>query len=182
MILVWHKGLYLKLLKLIPDLKLVRFIMLLIQDRSFFVTTSDGKKSRRRRLSNGLPQVSVLTPTLFNTYTVDMPSTRSTKFLYAGESAHQNKGKVEEALQSYLNTICTYYQKWHLKISTTKTVCSFFDLSNVKASEKLKIMYNRSPLKIENEPTYLRPKSDIFRSYKLCPKTSSTTCEPSQKN
>ena len=43
---VWHKGLYLKLLKLIPDLKLVRFIMLLIQDRSFFVTTSDGQKKQ----------------------------------------------------------------------------------------------------------------------------------------
>ena len=43
---VWHQGLYLKLLKFIPDLKLVRFIMLLIQDRSFFFTMSDSQKSR----------------------------------------------------------------------------------------------------------------------------------------
>ena len=156
---VWHKGLYLKLLKLIPDLKLVRFIMLLIQERYFFVTTSDGQKSRTRRLPNGLPQGSVLAPTLFNICTADMPSTRSTKLLYADDSAlgftHQNKGKIEEALQSDLNTICTYYQKWHLKISTTKTVCSFFHLSTIKVSEKLKIMYNGSPLGFEKEPTYL---------------------------
>ena len=133
--------------------------MLLIQDRSFSVTTSDGQKSRTRRLPNRLPQGSVLAPTLFNIYTADMPSTRSTKFLYADDSALgfalQNKGKIEEALQSDLNTICTYYQKWHLKISTTKSVCSLFHLSSIKASEKLKILYNGWPLRFEKEPTYL---------------------------
>ena len=36
----WHWGVYLRLLKMIPDVKLVRFIMTMIQNRSFFLETS----------------------------------------------------------------------------------------------------------------------------------------------
>ena len=84
---VWHHGLYLKLLKVIPDLKLVKFIMLLVQDRSFYLVTSDDQRSRKRRLRNGLPQGSVLAPILFNIYISDMPPTTSLRFLYADDSA-----------------------------------------------------------------------------------------------
>ena len=44
---VWH--LYLKLLQTIPDMKLVKFIMLMLQNRSFYVVTSSGARSRKRQ-------------------------------------------------------------------------------------------------------------------------------------
>ena len=79
---VWHRGLYLKLLKLIHDVKLVKFIMLLLQNRSFVVVTSNGEPSRKRRRRNGLPKGSVLAPILFNIYRADIPPTISGQYIY----------------------------------------------------------------------------------------------------
>ena len=85
---VWHRGLYLKLLKIIPDVELVRFMMLLIQDRYFELETSRGERSRKRKLRNGLLQGSVLASIFFIIYTSDMPQTKSAQFdYYADDSA-----------------------------------------------------------------------------------------------
>ena len=61
---VWHRGLACKLLRLIPDRHLVQMIMELVQNRSFTLTTGNGKQSRLRCLKNGVPQRSV--PLLFS--------------------------------------------------------------------------------------------------------------------
>ena len=53
---LWHQGLMLKLLRMIPDKHLVRFITNILANRSFVLTTSDGQHSRLRRLRNGLPR------------------------------------------------------------------------------------------------------------------------------
>ena len=57
---VWHHGLTCKLLRLLPDNHMIRIIMELIRNRSFTLTTGDSKRSRLRRLKNGVPQGSVL--------------------------------------------------------------------------------------------------------------------------
>ena len=72
---VWHQGLTLKLLQMVPDRHLVGFISNILSNRSFVLKTSDGQSSRPRRLKNGLPQGSVMAPTLFNIYISDMPKT-----------------------------------------------------------------------------------------------------------
>ena len=59
---VWHRGLHLKLLQLIPDRHIVNFIMEMLRNRRFTLHTSDGQRSRPRRLKNGVPQGSVLAP------------------------------------------------------------------------------------------------------------------------
>ena len=66
---VWHRGLTCKLLRLLLDKHMVQMIMELVRNKSFSLTTGDSKQSRLRRLRNGLPQVSVLAPLLFNIYT-----------------------------------------------------------------------------------------------------------------
>ena len=70
---VWHQGLMSKLLRMIPDKHLVRFITNILANRSFVLTTSDRQHSRLRRLRNGLPQGSCLSPLLFNIYISDLP-------------------------------------------------------------------------------------------------------------
>ena len=69
---VWHRGLTLKLLRMLPDRHMVHFIVELISNR-FVLKASDGHQSRLRRLKIGIPQGSVLAPLLFNIYTHDLP-------------------------------------------------------------------------------------------------------------
>ena len=131
---VWHRGLYLKLLQIIPDVKLVRFIMAMVQNRQFVLETSNGERSRKRNLRNGLPQGSVLAPILFNIYTADLPPTTSAKYIYADDSAlgyaAGSRNVVERTLEGDLKTIKDYFQTWHLKMSQSKKICSLFHLAN----------------------------------------------------
>ena len=161
---VWHRGLYMKLLKLIPDVKLVKFIMLLLQNRAFVVVTSNGERSRKRRLQNGLPQGSVLAPIPFNIYTADIPPTISGQYIYADDSALVFSGRTYEEIQSTLEPdlliICQYFHGWHLKLSESKTICTVFHLANRQASKKLIIKLNGMTLRFDPAPIYLGVKLD----------------------
>lgn len=84
---VWHRGLYLKLLKTLPDVKVVRFLMVLIQDRSFILDKLNGQRSKKRRLRIDLPQGFVLASVLFNIYTADMPIGICSQYTSADDSA-----------------------------------------------------------------------------------------------
>ena len=138
---VWHQGLYFKLLKLIPEVKLVKFIMSMIQSRSIFVETSSVDRSRVRQLRNGLTQGSVLEPILFNIYTADFPESISDQYIYADDSAVGYSVKsfedIEPTLQKDLETF-------------SKPVCSIFHLTNRFAMNRLNIVHNN-----EQEPMYL---------------------------
>ena len=130
----WHRGLTCKLLRPVPDKHMVRMIMELVQNRSFTLTTGDSKPSRLRRLRNGVPQGSVLTPLLFNIYIYDLPSITSKKFAYADDLAILHSSgewkELERTLSQDMTTLSAYLQTWRLKLSHAKTVTSGFYLSN----------------------------------------------------
>ena len=80
-----HRGLTCKLLRLLSEKHMISMIMELVRNRSFNLTTGNSKRSRLRRLKNGVPQRSVLAgwaPLLFNIYTHDLPSTIYRKYAY----------------------------------------------------------------------------------------------------
>ena len=179
---VWHRGLTCKLLRLLPDKHMVRMIMELIQNRSFTLTNGESKKSKLRRLKNGVPQGLVLAPLLFNIYTNDLPSMISRKFAYADDLAllHSsgNWKDLEGTLSQDMSTLSDYLQTWRLKLSHTKTVTAAFHLNNREAKLELKVYNNGRLLPFCLTPTYLGVKLDRSLTFRhhlvaLCKKLSS---------
>ena len=68
-----HRCLLRKILEITKDIHLTELIESMLENRLFFVELGN-KKSRWRRLKNGLPQGSVLATLLFNIYTNDRPT------------------------------------------------------------------------------------------------------------
>ena len=162
---VWHRGLTCKLLRLLPDKHMVRMIMELVQNRSFTLTTSDSKRSRLRRLKNGVPLGSVLAPLFFNIYVYDLPSTVSRRYAYADALAllysSDDWKDLEGVLSQDMTTISTY-----LQLSHTKTVTTAFHLNNREAKRELNVYNNGQHLPFCPVPTYLGVKLD--RSFTFC--------------
>ena len=87
---VWHCGLTCKLLQWLPDRHMAHMTMEMVGNRSFTLTTGNGKRSRLRRLRNGVPQGSVLWRPFSSTYISDLPTTVSRKNTYADDLAIMN--------------------------------------------------------------------------------------------
>ena len=155
--IVWHRGLTCKLLALLPDRHVVSFIMELVRNRSFTLTTGNGSQSRLRRLRNGVPQGSVLATLLFNISTYDLPTTVSKKFAYADDLAilHSTGDwqTLEGTLTQHMKTLSSYLQKWKLKLSVNKTVTAAFHLYNREARRELTINVEGRALPFSTTPT-----------------------------
>ena len=131
---VWHRGLHLKLIRIIPDRHTVGFIMEMLSNRSFVVHTSDGQRSRLRIIKYGVPQGSVLSPMLFNIYISDLPETTSRKYGYADDLAillrRPSWKEMEEGLNKDMTILVDYLRKWRLQLSIGKTVSAAYHLNN----------------------------------------------------
>ena len=167
---VWHRGLTCKLLRLLPDKHMVRMIMELVRNRSFTLTTSNSKRSRLRRVKNGVPQGSVLAPLLFNIYVYNLPSTVSRRYAYADDLAllyfSDDWKDLEGVLSQDMTTISTYLQAWRLQLSHTKTVTTTFHLNNREAKRELNVYNSGKRLPFCPVPTCLGVELD--RSLTFC--------------
>ena len=161
---VWHRGLTCKLLRLLPDKHMVRMIMELVRNRSFTLTTGDGKRSRLRCLKNGVQQGSVLAHLLFNIYVYDLPSTVSRRYAYGDDLAllyfSDDWKDLEGVLSQNMTKISTYLQTWRLQLRRTKTVTTAFHLNNREAKRELNVYNNGKRLPLCPAPTCLGAKMD----------------------
>jgi len=131
---VWHRGLTCKLLQLLPGRHMVHMIMEQVGNRSFTLTTGNGKRNRLGRLKDSVPQGSVLAPLLFNIYISNLPTIVSRKFAYADGLAIMHADgdwqAVEGVLSKDMATIGEYLQTWKLRLNITKVVSAAFHLDN----------------------------------------------------
>ena len=145
---VWHTGLKLKLLRLLPNKIMVPFTMELKINRSFILQAGD-QISRLRRLINGLPQGSVLTPILFNIYTYDLPDTDLKKYVYADDICLGIRGKrLRKYPRHYQrqNTLFSYFKKWRLIISEKKKRFLPFSFEQQTSDTMLEVYVEGRPL------------------------------------
>ncbi len=113
-----HRALILKVAQTIQNSAMVHIIESLLSNRRFFVEM-DGKKSRWFIQNNGLPQGSVLAPTLFNMYTNDQPQFQEiNRYIYADDLCIATQSHsfttIEKRLTDALTSLSDYYIKWHL--------------------------------------------------------------------
>ena len=152
---VWHKGLLVKLSKVLPCWA-VSVIELLLGQRRFRVHMGDISSSWRTQ-KNGLPQGSVLAPTLFNLYINDLPATTCRKFIYANDICLTHQAHKFEDLNTTINTdiakISEFCKRWRLQPSVAKTVSSTFHLHNAQINQELDITLNGKHLRHDNRLT-----------------------------
>ncbi|KAJ3592921.1 hypothetical protein NHX12_005259, partial [Muraenolepis orangiensis] len=167
---VWHRELHLKLLRTIPDRHMVKFIMETLSNRSFILQTSSGQCSRLRRLKNGVPQGSVLSPMLFNVYIHDLPDTASRKYGYADDLAimlsRPTWKAMEEGLNEDMGTLVPYLRRWRLQLSVGKSVAAAYHLSTREARRELEVRVDNKCLEVQQAPKYLGVRLDRTLSFK----------------
>ena len=165
-----HRLLIQKLYNTTLDSQLCRVIQNLLSDRRFYVELNN-ERSRWRIQKNGLPQGSVLSPTLFNVYTNDQPILDGTRsFIYADDlcvtAQYPTFQEVEQQIEEALGELTHYYRSNSLRANPDKTQVTAFHLRNREAKRSLQVSWNGVDLENTDTPKYLGVTLDRTLSYK----------------
>ena len=103
--------------------KVLKWIESFLTDRMQYVAIN-GKQSGRVPVSSGVPQGSVLGPTLFIYFINDLPSNTSEKVkVFADDTKNYKEIKSEEdakKLQESLDLLVEWSEKWLLRFNSSK--------------------------------------------------------------
>nr|XP_012139058.1 PREDICTED: RNA-directed DNA polymerase from mobile element jockey-like [Megachile rotundata] len=123
----------------------------------YFHVIQNGSLSKIYPILTGVPQGSVLGPTLYQIFTADLPCTENVKTAtYANDTAilalHKTPSKAAKLLQESLNKIAEWAQKWKIIINVKKSSHITFTTKHVEDS---KIKINEESLVTRDSVKYL---------------------------
>ena len=167
---MWKKGLQWKLLRAGVSGQMYKWISSFLYHRMARVKL-DGSPSREIRLSEGVPQGSVLSPTLFLLYVNDIVNTltpRATNLLHADDLAAWTSAEhistATHVIQENINRVSFWADEWCMEIDCSKTQAALFSLSTVK--EKIMLTVENMPVPKVDNPTFLRVILDTRLTWK----------------
>ena len=154
----------------IPNL-ITKFIANYIKGRQSY-TTYNGYKSHTKINKSGVPQGSVLSPTLFNIYTSDIPQPTSKHIdmqLYADDititSTHQHIQTAADNLQPFLDDIAQWTKDNNLQINPSKTQLSLSSPDSKEYKAQLPLQIHNTPLSTQNHNKILGVTIDTQHTY-----------------
>ena len=169
---VWHNGLIYKLAKQKVPLYILSIIRDFITDRAFAVKVN-GISSTLRKIYRGLPQGAVLSPTLYNLYTNDLPTKnhrwpdkkdQEFSLIFADDIAYVLSFKcpieAKQKAQKYLDELESWTKKWRLKLAPHKSAQIIFSRARKYDIKELEIKINGIKIPKDDEPKFLGIKFD----------------------
>ena len=138
---VWIEALIHKMQLMEIQTYVIKLILSYLEDRTLQVKINQ-KKSSKMTQEVGLPQGSILSPTLFNIYLNDIPRHHSTELaLFADDVAIYTRSTDEnvavQRIENHLENIRTYFDMWKLKAITDKTQFIIFNQKKIKQQKTL---------------------------------------------
>lgn len=155
---VWHKGLLYKMKMMEIPSGIIKIINSFLQDRTFRVKIED-KLSTSRPVAAGVPQGSVLAPTLYLIFTNDIPTTTTAKIsLFADDTmffaANNNVKYAIIQAQKQIRLASDWFFKWRLRLNASKTVAVMFSRKTHYVNLN-QIVLNNTPLAWSKSVKYL---------------------------
>lgn len=127
---VWQDAILHKMLLANFPACILKVVRDFLKNRSFQVMVS-GYTSDRMRVPFGVPQGSVLSPTLYNIFSADLVKINDVHYyLFADDTgfltSHRDANVVVDKLQQAQEEIQQYHKKWKVKVNPLKTQAIFF--------------------------------------------------------
>ena len=159
---VWHPALLSKLIDQNFPPQLIKIIHNYLNNRSF-VASSKKKISSPRPLQAGVPQGSVLSPTLFNLFTADLPNAIPSLngnvliSCYADDVAFVTRSFSEAQAIKYMQTVLDHAEEWYhnnrLAVNSSKSVA--IKINRRLSSIASPLTFNDSPIPWQPHAKYL---------------------------
>lgn len=127
---VWQEAVIFKLHRSNCPLYVVKIIHSFLSNRTFEVVVN-GSRSSKHSIPFGLPQGSVLSPTLYNIFTADILMVDGVVYAFFADdtaflAADKDPEIVVTKLQHAQNCLEEFQRKWRIRINATKTQTIFF--------------------------------------------------------
>ena len=124
-------------------------------------TSFRNHKSIQRQVKSGVPQGGVLSPTLFNIHTADIPTPTAPVqvMLYADDitiiSTHTSMSAARKYIQPYLHKVYDWTQHHNLIINPDKTTCTLITPDPAEYNSNLGVNINNKALPMALHPKVL---------------------------